>query len=172
MATESLSPLADQDRAAMGEHPSSGDRLPKYQLLLRTKIGEGRAAQFVGSGSGTAAHLREAGHPAQGAGNAGRRGGGCGVRQRLGGDHLQGKTGRARHHLLPVLRGGAATSGSGKAIPRHGGALYRQLFRHPQFGRVQRRLVLLHPARCALPDGVVHLLPHQCKRTPDSSSAR
>ena len=34
-------------------------------------------------------------------------------------------------------------------------------FRGAQLGGVQRRLVLLHPQRGALPDGAVHLFPHQ-----------
>ena len=47
------------------------------------------------SGSGDSAHLREAGHSAGGAEDARRRGGGCGVRQRLGGHDVQGEAGRS-----------------------------------------------------------------------------
>ena len=54
-------------------------------------------------------HVREARHLARRAEAAHRRGRRCGLRQRLGGDHLQGQAGRAGHHLLLVLRGGAAT---------------------------------------------------------------
>ena len=52
------------------------------------------------------------------------------------------------------------------------GAVQRQLLRRPQLGGLQRRLVLLHPQGRALPDGAVHLLPHQRRRTPASSSGR
>jgi hypothetical protein len=45
-----------------------------------------------------------------------------------------------------------------------GGAAHRQLLRRPQRGRLQRRLVLLHPQGRALPGGAVHLLPHQRPR--------
>ena len=41
----------------------------------------------------------------------------CGVRQRLGGDHLQGQAGGARRHLLLDLRGGREPSGAGAAVP-------------------------------------------------------
>ena len=41
------------------------------------------------------------------------------------------------------------------------GAVQRQLLRGPELGGLQRRLVLLHPQGRALPDGAVHVLPHQ-----------
>ena len=44
----------------------------------------------------------------------------------------------------------------GSVVPLH-----RQLLRGAQLGGLQRRLVLLHPEGRALPDGAVHLLPHQ-----------
>ncbi len=71
------------------------------------------------------------------------------------------KAGRTRHHLLLVFRSRARTSRTGAAIPGFGRALYRQFFCDAEFGGVFRRLVLLHPAWRALPDGVVHLFPHQ-----------
>ena len=61
------------------------------------------------------AHLREAGHPARGAEAPGRGGGRRGVRQRFGGNHLQEQAGRAGHHLLLVLGGGARTTRSWSA---------------------------------------------------------
>ena len=48
-----------------------------------------------------------------------------------------------------------------REVPRLGGAVQRQLLRGAELGGLQRRLVLLHPQGRALPDGAVHLLPHQ-----------
>ena len=80
--------------------------------------------------------------------------------------------GRARHHLLLVRRGGARASRAGPQISRHRRAAERQFLRGAQFRRVQRRLLRLHPAGRALPDGALDLFPHQCARRPASSSAR
>ena len=55
------------------------------------------------------AHLREARHLAGRAEAPDRRRRRCRLRQRLGGDDVQGQAGRAGHHLLLVLRGGAAS---------------------------------------------------------------
>ena len=93
-----------------------------------------------------------------------RRRGRRGLRQRLGGDHVQGEAGGAGDHLLLLLRGGAGSSGAGREVPRLGGALQRQLLRGAELGGLQRRLVLLHPEGRALPDGAVDLLPHQRRR--------
>ena len=51
--------------------------------------------------------------------------------------------------------------GTGRAVPRQRGAVHRQLLRHAQLRGVLRRLLRLRAARRALPDGAVHLLPHQ-----------
>ena len=48
-----------------------------------------------------------------------------------------------------------------REVPRHRGALHRQFFCRAELGRLQRRVVLLHPQGRALPDGAVHLFPHQ-----------
>ena len=53
-------------------------------------------------------------------------------------------------------RAGAGLPGLGRPLPG-------QLLRHPQLGRVHRRLVLLRAQGRALPDGAVHLFPHQCR---------
>ena len=50
-------------------------------------------------------------------------------------------------------------------------AAERQFLRGAEFGGVQRRLVRLHPARRALPDGAHHLFPDQCAKNAASSSA-
>ena len=59
-----------------------------------------------------------------------------------------------------------------RAVPGQRGALHRQLLRDPELGGVLRRLVRVRPQGRALPDGAVDLLPHQCRSTPGSSSAR
>ena len=46
-------------------------------------------------------------------------------------------------------------------VPRLGGAVHGQLLRGAELGGLLRRLVRLHPEGRALPDGAVHLLPHQ-----------
>ena len=46
-------------------------------------------------------------------------------------------------------------------VPRLGGAAGRQLLRRAELRRLHRRLVRLHPAGRALPDGAVDLLPDQ-----------
>ena len=52
------------------------------------------------------------------------------------------------------------------------GAGRRQLLRGAELGRVHRWQLRVHPQGRALPDGAVHLFPHQCAATPASSSAR
>ena len=101
------------------------------------------------------------GIPLRGAEAARRRRGRRRVRQRLRRDDVQGQAGGAGHHLLLLLRGGAGASRAGAEVPRLGRAVHRQLLRDAQLGGLQRRLVLLHPQGRALPDGAVHLLPHQ-----------
>ena len=51
-----------------------------------------------------------------------------------------------------------------REIPGFGRASFRQFLCGAQRSGVQRRLLLLHPQRCPLPDGAVHLFPHQCRR--------
>ena len=62
--------------------------------------------------------FREARHPAGGAEDPGRRRRRCRVRQRVGGDHVQGEARRDGHHLLLVLRSGAEPSGPGAEVSR------------------------------------------------------
>ena len=95
------------------------------------------------------------------AGAAQRCGGRRHCRLGVGGHDVQGEAGRGGRDLLFVLRGGAGPSRSGTPLPGVGGALPGQLLRDAQLGGVHRRVVLLHPQGRALPDGAVHLLPHQ-----------
>ena len=71
------------------------------------------------------------------------------------------KLGEAGDHLLLVLGSGARASRAREEVPRLGRAVHRQLLRDAQLGGLQRRLVRLHPEGRALPDGALHLLPHQ-----------
>ena len=89
------------------------------------------------------------------------RGGRRRVRQRLRGHHLQGGAGQGRRHLLRDLGGRPRASRAGAEVPGLGGAAVRQLLRLAQLGGVLRRLVRLRAGGRALPDGALHLLPHQ-----------
>ncbi len=112
------------------------------------------------------------GHLPRRAGAAERRGDRRRRRLGVGGDDLQGEARRGGRHLLLVLRGGAEPPRARAEIPRLGRALPGQLLRDPQLRGLHRRLVLLHPQGRALPDGAVHLLPHQRRRRRASSSGR
>ncbi len=102
------------------------------------------------------------GIPLEGTARGARRGGGrCRLRQRFGGDHLQGPARRIGHHLLLVRRSGARTPRAGAPLSRQRRAAERQFLRGIELGGVQRRLVRLHPAGRALPDGTLDLFPHQ-----------
>ena len=68
---------------------------------------------------------------------------------------------RAGNYLLLVHRGGAGASGPGEEVSRDGGAVHGQLLCGAELGGVQRRVVLLHSQRGAVPDGAVHVFPHQ-----------
>jgi Fe-S cluster assembly protein SufB len=112
MAPEGLSPLADHDRADLGERPLSADRLPGYYSAPKPKKAGPKSLDEVDpellktyEKLGIPLQERRAG--------AGRRRGRRGVRQRLGGHHLQGEAGQGRRHLLLVLRGGARASRAG-----------------------------------------------------------
>src|SRR3546814_15857755 len=75
------------------------------------------------------------------------------VRQRLGGDHLQGQAEGSRHHLLLDVGSRARASGTAAAVSwlcRAGGG---QVLLHAKFGDLLRRLLRLCPVRLALPIG-------------------
>ena len=105
--------------------------------------------------------LREARHPAGRAGAAGGRRGRRGVRQRLGGHHLQGE---AEAMGIIFCSFSEAVQEHPDLVRQYLGSVVPyigQLLRGAQLGGLQRRLVLLRPEGRALPDGAVHLLPHQ-----------
>ena len=147
--------------ADLGQAALPADRLSGCLLLLRAQVRR-RPAEEPGRGRpGASQDLREARHPAQGAGDAGRGRRRRGVRQRLGGDHLQGQARRDGHHLLLDLGGGEGAPRAGAALSRLGRALFGQLLRDAQLGGLHRRLLRLRAEGRALPDGAFHLLPHQ-----------
>ena len=160
MAAEGLSRLADDDGAVVAERPLSADRLPGDQLLLGAEE-EAGAEQPRRGGSRDPQDVRQARHPARRAEAALRRRRGRGVRQRLGGDDVPQQARGAGHHLLLVQRGRSRASRAGAQVPRHGGAVHRQLLRHAQLRGLQRRQLRVHPEGRPLPDGAVHVLPHQ-----------
>ncbi len=160
VAAEGLPHVAHDEGADVGQRQVRADRLSEHHLLLRAQA-EADAAEPRRGRSRDPADVRQARHSARRAEAAvgcrrGRR-----VRQRVGGDDVQGQAGVARDHLLFVLRRGAGASGARAEVSRHGRAVFRQLLRDAQLGGVQRRLVRLHPEGRALPDGAVDLLPDQ-----------
>ncbi len=88
----------------------------------------------------------------------------CGVRQRLGGHHLQEGARRGGRDLLLDERGDPRARRAGAPVPGHGGAGLGQLLRLPEQRGLLRRQLRLRAAGRALPDGAFHLLPHQRRR--------
>ncbi len=167
MAAQGLSQVADHDRAGLGEDRLSGDRL-SGRVLLRRAQEEGRARKPRRARSRDQIGLRQAGYPAGGAGSA-RRGegrtqgrGGRGVRQRQRCHHLPRGTAEGGGDLPFDQRGDPRAPGTGQEVARPRGPAERQLLRLPQLGGLFRRHLRLHPRRRALPDGTLHLFPHQC----------
>ncbi|MCK7578781.1 MAG: hypothetical protein MZV65_25650 [Chromatiales bacterium] len=78
-------------RARLGARALSADRLPGDLLLLGAEANEGRPEEPRRGRPEAARDLREARRAAARARAARRRGGGRGVRQRLGRDHVQGQ---------------------------------------------------------------------------------
>ena len=95
-----------------------------------------------------------------------------GVRQRLGGHHLQEGARQGRGDLLLDERGDPRAPRAGAEVPGLGGAGVRQLLRLPEQRGLLRRQLRLCAAGRALPDGAFDLFPHQRRRIPASSSAR
>ena len=66
--------------------------------------------------------------------------------------------------LLLDLRGDPRASRAGAPLSGLGRAAGRQLLRRAEFGRLLRRQLRLRAQGRALPDGAVHLFPHQRRR--------
>ena len=154
-----LPPLPDHAPAGLGQAADRPDRPAGIELLLRA---QGAQVQVAGRGAeGTAGHLRQARRAAARARQAGRRGGGRGVRLGIGGHHLPQGAGRQGRDLLLDLRSHPRIPGAGAQVPGLGGAGGRQLLRRAEFGGVLRRQLRVRAQGRALPDGAEHLLPHQ-----------
>jgi Fe-S cluster assembly scaffold protein SufB len=161
VAPQGLPPLADDDRADVAEGALPADRLPGHHLLLRAQAEEDGPKSLDEVDPELLAPTRSSASRCTSEAPR-RRGGRRGVRQRLGGHHLQGQAAEAgvifcsfseavREHPELVKKY------LGSVVPVHG-----QLLRGAQLrGVLQRRLVRLHPQGRALPDGAVDLLPHQ-----------
>ena len=186
VAARRVPPLADARRADLGARPLSKDRFPGHPLLFRAEEHAGTDLAR-GCRSRAAEGLRQARHPAEGAGAAGRRAQGrrtLAIRSRqrqwrgqwrstaprrgrrrvrfgFRRDHLQGRARQGRRHFLLDLGSGARASRAGEEISGHGRADHRQLLRDAELGGVHRRLVRVRAQGRALPDGAVHLFPHQ-----------
>ena len=172
VAAQGLPRLADDDRADVAERQLRADRLPGHHLLLGA-AGEAEAEQprrgrprdpARPSRSSASRSTSRSCWPAS---PSTRCSTGCRWRR-----PSRDKLGRARHHLLLVLRGGARASRAGEAVPRLGRAAHRQLLRRAQLGGVHRRHLRVHPQGRALPDGAVAPTSASTPRTPASSSAR
>ncbi len=166
VAPESVSPLPETPRRWYAGLPAVGPPrvraagLPGHLLLLGAQAA-GQARQPRRGRPEAPRHVRAPRHPAHRAEAPRRRrlrrGDGLGLR----GEHVpRGALPRGRHLLL-VWRGRAGAPRARPEVPRQRRPLHRQLLRGPQRGRVLGRLVCLHPGGRALPDGALHLLPHQ-----------
>ncbi len=160
MAAGRLPPLAADGGAGLAEGHLPADRLPGHQLLLGAAA-KGAAEEPGRDRPRDPQDLRQARHPDQGAGAAGRRRRRLCLRQRLGGHHLQEEARGAGHHLLLDLRGDPGASGPRQEVSGLGRAPGRQFLRGAQLGRLLRRQLRLCPQGRALPDGALDLFPHQ-----------
>lgn len=71
---------------------------------------------------------------------------------------------KSRRRLYVDLGSGARTPRTCAEVSRHRCAAARQLFRCIKLRRFLRRYLCLYPKRRALPDGTLHLFPHQCRK--------
>src|SRR5215510_9724801 len=115
MATEGLSPLAEDGRACLVQRPLPEDRLPGYHLLLGAEAEREETEPRRGRPA-VARNFREAGHSAPRAEAAGQCGRRRDLRQRLGGDDLQRETGQGGSDLLLVFGSGAGLPGTGQEV--------------------------------------------------------
>jgi hypothetical protein len=160
MAPQGVPRLAQDGRAALAKRHLCADRLPGHELL-RGAEGKQETEQPRRGRPGDPRHLRQAGDPDRRAETALERGGRRGIRFGVGSHHVPQQARRARHHLLFVFGGREGSSRPRQAVHRLGGTAHGQLFCGAQLRRIQRRQLRLYPQGGPLPDGAVHLLPHQ-----------
>ena len=145
----------------LGPRALQAHRLSGHLVLLGAARAEECAEEPRRGGSEAARDLREARHSAARARAARRGRGGRRVRQRLGGDHLQGQARQGGRHLLLLLGRRARSPGAHRGVSGDGGPRGRQFLRGPEFRRVLRRLLRVRAERRALSDGAVDLFPDQ-----------
>ena len=187
MAAEGLRAVEDDGGAALGRGEVPADRLPG-RLLLRRAEEEGRSrSRWTRSIPSCCSTYAKLGIPLKRAGDPGRR--------RGRGRHA-GRQGACRSRWTrcstaspspPPTRSGWRKEGIifcsiseavqehpelVQQVPRHRRAAGRQFLRRAEQRGLHRWQLRLHPEGRALPDGAVHLFPHQCRRAPASSSAR
>ena len=162
LAAQGVPPLADDEGAALAERAVRPDRLPgAVSYYSAPQVGE--AAPVAGRGRPRAAARRtrssasrstsRSSSPAWPSTRSSTR---CRV-----GTTMKDGAREARDHLLLVRRSGAGASRARAEVPRLRRAVQRQLLRGAERGRLLRRLVRVHPEGRALPDGALHVLPHQ-----------
>ena len=166
MAAQGLSPLVDDDRAALGEvhHPPID-----YQAIDLLFGAQGEEKELRRGRPRTAEDLREAGCADERACRAARRRAAehCG-RRRLRFSVSVATTFKktlAEKGIIFCSFSEAVRKSSRSRAEIHGfsGSLFRQLFRDSQQRGIYRWQLLLHPQRRAMPDGIEHLFPHQCQ---------
>ena len=134
----------------------------KHHLLLRAEDQEGRPKSLDEVDPELLETYEKLGIPLRERETARRRRGGCGVRQRFG------RPPRSRRSWPNWASSSARSPKPCRSIRswcRNISARWcptrTTSSRRLNSGRLQRRLLLLHPERRALPDGAVHLFPHQ-----------
>ena len=115
VAAEGLPDVAHARGPRLGQRPLRPDRLPGHHLLLGAEAERRRSRSLDEVDPEIRRTFEKLGIPLDEQKALVRRGGRRGVRQRLGGHHVQGEARGARHHLLLVLRGGAASTPTSSA---------------------------------------------------------
>ena len=153
--------------AELGARVVRQDRLQRHLLLRRAEEEPGAEVPRRGR-SGDPQDLREARHSAARAGDPGRRRAAatgspsmrCSTPSRWPRPSRRSST-KAGVIFMPISEAIREYPGPRAPVSRHRRAGHRQLLRDAELGGLHRRVLRLHPAGRALPDGAVDLFPHQ-----------
>ena len=171
MAAQGVSPLAHDGRAGLAQRPLSADRLSEHHLLLGPEAEEA-AHELDEVDPELLRPSRSSASPLRRAKAAFRRRRRCGLRFRLGGDHVQGKAGEM----------GIIFCSFSEAVKEHPDLVRKYLgtvvpytdnyLRHAELRRLHRWLVLLTSPRACTARWSCPPISASTPRTPASSSAR